>query len=269
MITKLAQHQRKTKELWRNGFIKIKSFRYIASLTRWAKSPEPKAEREGRPRKVDLDKLAADVKDHPDSYQYERAARFGVTQKAIWNGLRALKITYKKSLTHPKADGDARRIFREKISKYERDNRPVVYLDESGFAADMPRTHGYTRRGERCPGTQDWQARGRTNVIGALLNGVLLTAGLNLANVDADIFNLWLKHQLLPKLPPASIVVMDNATFHKRADTSRMLNAAGHTLEYLPPYSPDLNPIEPKWAQAKAIRRRTGQKADEIFAKPF
>ena len=180
-------------------------------------------------------------------------ARFGVTQKAIWNGLRALKITYKKSLTHPKADGDARRIFREKISKYERDNRPVVYLDESGFAADMPRTHGYTRRGERCPGTQDWQARGRTNVIGALLNGVLLTAGLTLANVDADIFNLWLKHQLLPKLPPASIVVMDNATFHKRADTSRMLNAAGHTLEYLPPYSPDLNPIEPKWPCRKRL----------------
>ena len=68
----------------------------IASLTRWAKMPEPKAVREGRPRKVDLEKLSQDVKDHPDSYQYERAARFGVTQKAIWNGLRALDITYKK-----------------------------------------------------------------------------------------------------------------------------------------------------------------------------
>ncbi|MFV0383449.1 IS630 transposase-related protein [Paracoccus sp. (in: a-proteobacteria)] len=55
----------------------------IASLTRWAKSPEPMATREGRPRKVDLEKLAQDVRDHPDAYQYERAARFGVTPKAI------------------------------------------------------------------------------------------------------------------------------------------------------------------------------------------
>ena len=69
----------------------------IAILTRWSKTLEPKAKREGRRRrKVDLDRLSQDVKDHPDSYQYERAARFKVFQKAIWNGLNALKITYKK-----------------------------------------------------------------------------------------------------------------------------------------------------------------------------
>ena len=82
----------------------------IASLTRWAKTPEPKAKREGRPRKVDLEKLAQDVKDHPDSYQYERAARFGVMQKAIWNGLRALGVTYKKILDTP--EGERRRTAR-------------------------------------------------------------------------------------------------------------------------------------------------------------
>ena len=76
----------------------------VASLTRWSKTLEPKATREGRPRKVDLEKLAADVKEHPDSYQYERAARFGVTQKAIWNGLCALGITYKKSAQAPKSE---------------------------------------------------------------------------------------------------------------------------------------------------------------------
>ena len=48
-----------------------------------------------------------------------------------------------------------------------------------------------------------------------------------------------------------------------------MIRDAGHTLEYLPPYSPDLNPIEPKGAQAKAIRRKTGKKFDDLFAKPF
>ncbi|MFV0410606.1 MAG: transposase [Paracoccus sp. (in: a-proteobacteria)] len=60
-----------------------------------------------------------------------------------------------------------------------------------------------------------------------------------------------------------------NASFHKRADTREMIENAGHGLEYLPPYSPDLNPIEPKWAQAKAIRRRTGLLPEEIFSECF
>jgi hypothetical protein len=47
--------------------------------------------------------------------------------------------------------------------------RPIVYIDESGFAHDMPRTHGYAARGQRCMGLQDWHAKGRTNAIGALI----------------------------------------------------------------------------------------------------
>ena len=130
---------------------------------------------------------------------------------------------------------------------------------------DQPRTHGYAPRGKRCFGIRDWNAKGRINVIGALLAGSLLTVGLTDANVDADMFNLWLKHDLIPKLPPSSVIVMDNATFHKRADTKAMIKNAGHILEYLPPYSPDLNPIEHKWAQAKAIRRKTRQTTAQIF----
>ena len=70
---------------------------------------------------------------------------------------------------------------------------------------------------------------------------------------------------LIPKLPEKAVIVMDNATFHKRQDTQFAILKAGHTLEYLPPYSPDLNPIEQKWAQAKAIRRRTGSSIEQLF----
>ena len=69
-------------------------------------------------------------------------------------------------------------------------------------------------------------------------------------------FYSWVAQDLLPKLPNHSIVVMDNATFHKRADIQKLIENNGHTIEYLPPYSPDFNPIEQKWAQAKAIRRQ-------------
>lgn len=130
----------------------------------------------------------------------------------------------------------------------------------------MPRTHGYARRGLRCMGLRDWQARGRINVIGAFLAGGLVSVGLTASNVDADIFNLWLGRDLLPKLPPRAVLVLDNASFHKRADTEKLITRAGHIPEYLPPYSPDLNKIEPIWAQAKDIRRRTGQSVDQLFS---
>ncbi len=79
----------------------------VASLTRWAQAPEPKGTSEGRPRKVDPDKLAQDVRDHPDAYQHERTERFGVTPKAIWNGLRGLGVTYKEIPDAP--EGQRRR----------------------------------------------------------------------------------------------------------------------------------------------------------------
>jgi len=120
----------------------------------------------------------------------------------------------------------------------------------------MPRTHGYAVKGQRCYGKHDWGAKGRTNVIGALLEGALLTVSLFQTTVNTAIFNGWMMQDLIPKLPEKSVVVMDNATFHKGQDMMKALDKAGHTLLYLPPYSPDLNPIEHKWAEAKSIRRK-------------
>ena len=130
----------------------------------------------------------------------------------------------------------------------------------------MPRTHGYAPVGERCYGVKDWHARGRTNVIGALIKGTLLTVGLFTANINADIFYAWVTQDLLPKLLSACVIVMDNATFHKRQDIKTAIANAGHTLEYSPSYSPDFNDIEPKWAQAKAIRKREGCSVEQLFA---
>ncbi len=62
---------------------------------------------------------------------------------------------------------------------------------------------------------------------------------------------------------------MDNAAFHKSLTTRKLIEAHGHILEYLPPYSPDFNPIENKWAQAKAIRRAHQCSIDELFQCPF
>lgn len=126
----------------------------------------------------------------------------------------------------------------------------------------MPRTHGYAPIGTRCFGRH---SRGRTNAIGALIGKVFHTVGLFKANIDADIFTAWVAQDLLPKLPPNCVIVMDNATFHKRQDTQQLIRSAGHTLLFLPPYSPDLNPIERKWAQAKAIRKQLFCSITQLF----
>lgn len=140
-----------------------------------------------------------------------------------------------------------------------------MFLDESGFAHHMPRTRGYARKGARCFGVQDWGAKGRTNVIGALLGKALLTVSLFQTTINTAVFNAWVDQDLIPKLPDHSVVVMDNATFHKGTDMVKALHRAGHTLLYLPPYSPDLNPIEHKWAEVKALRRQTGGSLEELF----
>lgn len=169
-------------------------------------------------------------------------------------------------MRHPRANEGARHVFRQKIATYEAEARTIVYIDESGFAHDMPRTHGYSLEGKRCYGTHNWQARGRTNAIGALIGKLLATVGLFETNVNADVFYTWVTQDLLPKLPPDCVVVMDNATFHKRQDSQDAIRKAGHTLLYLPAYSPDLNPIEHKWAQAKALRRKAQCSIDNLFA---
>jgi len=82
----------------------------------------------------------------------------------------------KKTLQHPKATPEKRSVFYEEIKKHK--ERYLVFIDESGFAHDMPRLCEYATKGTRCFGRHDWGAKGRTNVIGALLLGVLLTVSL-------------------------------------------------------------------------------------------
>ena len=95
---------------------------------------------------------------------------------------------------------------------------------------------------------------------------VLVSVGLFEGSINSDVFYAWLTQALVPVLPVNAVVVMDNARFHKRADMLEAIEQSGALLEFLPPYSPDLNPIEKKWAQAKAIRKRERCDVDTLFS---
>ena len=167
---------------------------------------------------------------------------------------------------HPKADAKERIKFQKKIDRYKKQKKVIVYSDESGFEHDMPRRYGYSLKGTPCYGTHDWHAKGRINVIGALSGKNLLTVCLFEGTINADVFYAWVTQDLLPQLPPHSVFVLDNATFHKRSDSREALEQAGHIVEFLPPYSPDLNPIEHKWAELKSLRRSLRCTVQDLFS---
>ena len=92
-----------------------------------------------------------------------------------------------------------------------------------------------------------------------------ITLSLFSQNINSDTFHAWITQDLLPKVPKQAVIVMDNASFHKRNDTVKAIKDSNCILEFLPPYSPDLNPIEHKWAQAKSIRRKKRCSVNELF----
>ena len=159
--------------------------------------------------------------------------------------------------------------FQHRLQAYERCDLPIVYLDESGFQLSAPRTHGYQLKGKRCNDKHDWHCRKSVNAIGAIVENKFLTVSLFEGPINSDVFYAWITQDLLPKLPKGAVIVMYNAKFHKRHDIEEAINEQGSFIEWLPTYSPEFNPIEKKWAQAKSIRRKYRCDVDTLFKKHF
>jgi transposase len=170
----------------------------------------------------------------------------------------------KKTWQHPKADQNEREAFVQHID-FLKSHYPVVYVDEVGFSVDAPRRHGYSEKGARCFGKWNWQARGRTNAIGAAVDKKLFAVALYKETIKSGIFEDWCKNKLIPNLSPSSVVVMDNARFHRKTVLPKLFEFYGHRLVFQPTYSPDLNYIENKWSGAKAFRRKHQLTPEELF----
>jgi transposase len=97
------------------------------------------------------------------------------------------------------------------------------------------------------------------------MNNKLLNSMLCKFTVDSEVFHQWVVQQLLPNVPIKSVIIMDNAAFHKRNDTQAVIRDAGHTLLYQPPYSPQLNPIEKRWAYLKNVRKKFHLSVESLF----
>jgi transposase len=137
--------------------------------------------------------------------------------------------------------------------------RRLVFLDECGVLTTMSRLHGRSPRGTRACASAPFGHWTRVTVLGALgAEGIMGAMGVEAATSGA-VFHAYLDRVLLPALrraKPDAVPVMDNLPAHKAPRVRALLDRSGFGYRYLPPYSPDLNPIEPAWAKVKAELRR-------------
>ena len=163
----------------------------------------------------------------------------------------------KKSLHASERDTErvqqARADDRELIAPLDLEHLKVI--DESGVNLAMTRRYGRAPRGERVVGAVPHNYGANVTMLAALsLQGIEAVMTIDGAT-DAEVFRAYVEQALCPTLVPGDIVIMDNLRAHKVTGTRERIEACGAQLIYLPPYSPDLSPIEPCWSKLKTLLR--------------
>ena len=132
----------------------------------------------------------------------------------------------------------------------------IAYVDETGIDNYLYREYAYSPRGEPVYGEVIGRRYKRTGLVAAQLNGKILAPLQYDGTMDSKLFEYWFGHLLMRELPANSVVVMDNAAFHRKSRLPLLSQSFGHRLIFLPPYSPELNPIEHFWAWIKKHLRK-------------
>jgi transposase len=163
----------------------------------------------------------------------------------------------KKSLHAVERDTEANLQRREQFRKEVQQIAPeqLIFLDESGVTTEMTRRYGRAQGGQRVSEATPASHWKTLTILGAMsCSGLLATMTVE-APTDGDVFFAYLEQVLCPQLQPRQVVVMDNLSTHKVAGVRERIEACGARLLYLPPYSPDLNPIEKCWSKLKQVLR--------------
>jgi transposase len=131
----------------------------------------------------------------------------------------------------------------------------LVFIDETGVNLAITRMYARAAIGQRAYASKPRYRGKNVTIIGAMsLSGVLTNFTFSGSN-NTDNFVAYLKDELLPNLWPGAIVIMDNLSVHKVEQVRELIESVGAQLVYLPPYSPELNPIEMLWSKVKQFLR--------------
>ncbi len=204
-------------------------------------------------------RLAALITARPDATLAEIREALPTTAalSTLWLEIDRLGLTVKKTVhadeqRRPDVAAE-RRLWRE--TQPLRDARQYVFVDESGVTTDLLRRYARslrgTRIGDHAP-CSHWQTH---TVVAALRPTELTATAVFDGPIDNATFRAYVEQVLVPTLHPGDVVVLDNLAAHKQPEVRAALEQAGALLRFLPPYSPDFNPIEQAFAKLKAFFR--------------
>lgn len=126
-----------------------------------------------------------------------------------------------------------------------------MYVDEAGVEDTLSYAYGWSRKGTRCPAERLGHRTQRVSMTAAWCCDQVLAPLTFEGYCDSDLVQAWFEQELCPVLRSGQVVVLDNASFHRAQRLSEILAEVGCALLFLPPYSPDLNRIEPLWNKLK------------------
>jgi transposase len=142
----------------------------------------------------------------------------------------------------------------------------LIFLDESGSHLGMSRTHGRIEGNARLKMPIPLNKGTRVSMIAAIGLKDIRTSHVEEGAVNGTIFKEFVERRLCPCLQPGDTVIMDNLSVHKVPGIQKAIEAKGATLLYLPPYSPDLSPIEMMWSKMKTyLRKKAARTLEDLY----
>lgn len=141
----------------------------------------------------------------------------------------------------------------------------LIFLDESGVNTGMTRIYGREIEGKRVVDYVPDNRFSRTSIVSSVRMDGKCVPMVFQGALDGDIFKSYLEKLLLPTIIKGDIVIMDNLSSHKVKGIDKIIESAGAKIVYLPPYSPDLNPIEMMWSKIKSYLRKIKARTNETL----
>lgn len=151
----------------------------------------------------------------------------------------------------------------EEIKNIDPNN--IVYSDETGIDDDEVVMTGWSLRGERCYSKKKANRTNRYNITAALNMGALFAPFIFQGYSNQYVYEVYIEKVLIPKLRPGMVFIIDNASFHKSKKTIQLIESVGCRVLFLPPYSPDLNPIEHFWSSIKHLIRKASSVSKDFY----
>ncbi|MGO9774140.1 MAG: IS630 family transposase [Roseiarcus sp.] len=182
---------------------------------------------------------------------------------SVWRFFDRHGISFKKSVRAAEQDRPDVAAARAEWAKdqAELDPERLVFIDETGTSTNMARLRGRAPRGERLVGKVPYGHWKTTTFVAALRSTALTAPCVIDGPMNGNAFLAYVEQVLAPSLKPGDIVVLDNLSAHKVPGVRETIEAAGARLLYLPPYSPDFNPIEQLFAKLKTLLRKAAERS--------